>query len=241
MTTLFLSDPTCTEITVEDPNEAFDDLRDFCDLTRLASTGVLSRITLNTTPTVATTVSSTTTATPAPDKPPPSRRGLVPTSALLDLPLLARLRQAAKLAPRQFARLVELHLLSRIPPSHRQSTARLTRRGRATDENDRAYYWWRLLVKQRIYRKHRDQLMQLDRLERVDKLEETVGTLLGDYERLLRALQGGEGREGAESGGAGGAGGERRERAKRKVVEEDEDEDGDEDAGERTLAKRPKT
>lgn len=82
--------------------------------------------------------------------------------------------------------------------------------------------------------------MQLDRLERVDKLEETVGTLQGDYERLLRALQGREG--GVEGAGVGvgvgvANGGERRERAKRKVVEEDDDDDVEET----TLAKRPKT
>lgn len=81
--------------------------------------------------------------------------------------------------------------------------------------------------------------MQLDRLERIDKLEETVGTLQGDYERLLRALQGrgvGDG-EGEGSAGAG----EKRERPKRKVVDEDEDEDDEVGDGEATLAKRPKT
>lgn len=65
--------------------------------------------------------------------------------------------------------------------------------------------------------------MQLERAERIDKVEQTVGELVGDYERLLRAM---EGKRGEGEG--------RRERAKRKIVlEGDEDED---DENERSVA-----
>lgn len=208
MVKTFRASPTCTEITVEDPNEAFDDLRDYCDYKYLLDNGTFAKISLK---------------TDIDHKLSARKIGVrVPTSKLLDMPLLENLRQRNKIAPRQFARLVELHLLTKIAPHNRQAgTARLTQRGRATDPNDRAFYYWRLLVKQRVYKKNKDVLIQLDRRERIDKVEQTVGEVAGDYERLLRGME-------KWAGGEAGAGSERRDRAKRKVVDEDED-DGDED------------
>lgn len=213
MYSTFYSSPNTTEITVEDPNEAFDDLRDYCDYTRLLTNGTFSKIKLHTSIPPALTS---------------KRIGVrVPTSSLLDLPLLETLRQKNKIAPRQWARLVELYLLSTIPPHNRQAgTSRLTQRAKASDEGDRAYYYWRLLVKQRVYKRNKDQLMQLDKADRIDKVEETVGDLVGDYERLLRGLEARKTGNGGEGVGNGRA--ERRDRAKRKVVDEDEDEDEDE-------------
>lgn len=237
----FLSSPIITEITVEDPSEAFDDLRDYCDYTRLLANKTLSQITLNTS--LAPALTS-------------KRIGVrVPTSQLLDLPLLETLRRRNKLAPRQFYRLVELHLFSRIPPHTRQAgVARLTQRGKSSNDDDRAFYYWRLLVKQRVYRQNKDVLMQLERAERIDKVEQTVGELVGDYERLLRALEGkrgeGEGRrgrakrkvvldeadvdedddEGYEDSDAGNIGGIRESKRRKVVNEDDEDNEGDEDS-----------
>ena len=210
MVKAFLADPTSLEISVEDPNEAFDDLRDYCDFARLAANGTFDKIRLNATLDAKTA----------------ARRmgGRVPTAKLLDLPLLNSLRLQSKVAERQFFRLVEMHLLSKIPPHIRQSgTARLTQRGKAKDEGDRAYYYWRLLVKQRIYRRNKDVLSQLDRLERIDKLEETLGGQQGDYERLLRNIVE-RASAGEESNGKGS--GARRDRGKRKIVDEDEDDEG---------------
>ncbi|MCJ1436369.1 histone acetyltransferase 1 [Xylographa pallens] len=217
---IFLADPACTEITVEDPNEAFDDLRDYCDHARLLANGTLAQIKLRT------NLDPKATA---------KRIGVrVPSAKLLDKPLLRSLRLKNKLAPRQFDRLVELHLLSQIPAHNRQAgTARLTQRAKATDEGDRAYYYWRLLVKQRIYKKNKDVLMQLDRAERIDKVEEALGEQGGDYERLLRGMEG-------KSEGNGELG-VRRERGKRKVVDEDEDADEDEDVEDNREAKRTRT
>jgi len=209
MVKTFLPDPNVTEITVEDPNEAFDDLRDYCDYKRLLQNGTLAKFTLK--PDIDPRLSQ-------------KRIGVrVPTSKLLDIPLLEKLRKQNKIAPRQFARLVEIHLLSKIKPHSRQSgTARLTRRGNSTDPDDKAFYYWRLLVKQRIYKKNKDVLVQLDRAERIDKVEQAVGEQAGDYERLLRGMEKWE----RGGGGGDGAAGERRDRGKRKVVlEDDEDEE----------------
>ena len=207
MVKVFLADPTCLEITVEDPNEAFDDLRDYCDYNRLRNNGTLSKISLK---------------TDIDPKLSQKRAGVrVPTSKLLDVPLLERIRKENKIAPRQFYRLAEMYLLSRIAPHARQAgTARLTQRGRSSNLDDRTYYYWRLLVKQRIYKKNKDVLIQLDRAERVDKVEQTVGEQAGDFERLLRGM---ENWDGGESGGSS----ERKDRGKRKVIADDEDEDED--------------
>lgn len=208
MVATFLPDPNITEITVEDPNEAFDDLRDYCDYKRLSENGTLSKIAL--TPNIDPKLSQ-------------KRIGVrVPTSKLLDMPLLEKLRKQNKIAPRQFARLVEIHLLSKIKPHSRQAgTARLTRRGNSTDPDDKAFYYWRLLVKQRIYKKNKDVLVQLDRGERIDKVEQALGEQAGDYERLLRGME----KWDVAGGGGDGAVSERREKGKRKVVDEDEDEE----------------
>ena len=208
MVKVFLADPTCLEITVEDPNEAFDDLRDYCDYNRLRNNGTLAKISLK---------------TDIDPKLSQKRPGVrVPTSKLLDVPLLERIRKENKIAPRQFHRLVEMCLLSRIAPHARQAgTARLTQRGRSSNPDDKAFYYWRLLVKQRIYKKNKDVLIQLDRAERVDKVEQTVGEQAGDFERLLRGM---EKWDGVDSGGSSGRIG----RGKRKVIADDDDDDEEE-------------
>ncbi|KAL8998651.1 MAG: hypothetical protein Q9169_002311 [Polycauliona sp. 2 TL-2023] len=226
--THFLHHPLCTELTIEDPNEAFDDLRDYCDYNHLLSS------------------SPTFTNLSLPSSLPSSlftkRAGIrVPTSQLLPLAALSSLRKQYKLAPRQFARLTEMHLLSTIPPFIRASgVQRLTQKARAKGEDDRRWYYWRLLVKQRVYKRNRDVLAQLERVERVEKCEETVGEVVGEYERLLRRMGekgGGEGRgedeEEEDGDGVGEREGDgdgekvglgRRERGKRKVVMEEESE-----------------
>lgn len=213
MIATFLADRACMEITVEDPNESFDDLRDFCDYKRLQNELKFSSLKLNTDLEPKATI---------------RRIGVrVPTSRIIDKSLLKTLRQKTKLAPRQFDRLVELHLLSQIPVHNRQSgTARLTQKAKSTDVGDRMFYYWRLLVKQRVYKQNRDVLIQFDRTERIDKVEQTVGEVAGDYERLLRAMSGAGGEGGEENG-------EQKERgqreSKRKVIEDDDDDDGDND------------
>ncbi|KAL8939118.1 MAG: hypothetical protein Q9216_003531 [Gyalolechia sp. 2 TL-2023] len=214
----FLSSPHISEITVEDPNEAFDDLRDYCDYARLTANGTFAQIHL---------------AQSLPATLFQKRIGVrVPTGQLLDLPLLHNLRIKNKIAPRQFARLVEMYLLSCLPLATRQSgTARLTQRARSQNESDRQWYYWRLLVKQRVYKRNRDVLMQLDRVERVEKVEETMGEQVGDYERLLRKM--------GERGMA------RKTKMKKKKgrveeVEEEEEEEGNEVRDEAGKGKRKK-
>ena len=93
-------------------------------------------------------------------------------------------------------------------------------------------------MKQRVYKKNKDVLMQLERGERIDKVEQTVGEVAGDYERLLRGLEG-MSKNGNGNGVASvEGGGERRERGKRKVVVDEEDEEDEDGGGEREAKRR---
>ena len=210
-----LKSSTCTEITVEDPSEAFDDLRDYRDYARLKQLGVLPRIHLNADIDVKLTA---------------SKVGVrVPTSHLLDTTLLESLRREHKIAPRQFYRLVEMYLFHQIP-SHTRSTGtnRLVQRARATNKDDRTYYYWRMLVKQRVYKQNKDMLIQVDRAERIDKVEQAVGDIAGDYERLLRGMskwQDDEKKSSHANGNAEGSSIPRRDRPKRKILDDDDDEE----------------
>ncbi|OAX80431.1 hypothetical protein ACJ72_05234 [Emergomyces africanus] len=217
-----LTDPTLYELTVEDPNEAFDYLRDTNDYQTLVPEFLKLEITINTNPYLPhddnanATKNSDTKNTRRFLRP-----RLMPTSSLIPTSTLHNLRTRYKIAPVQFAHLVEMYLLSQIPASHRGSgmgtgtvgsgaglgtagthtTARLlVQKWRAPNEHDRRYYWWRMLVKQRLYKHHRDLLIQLDRQERLEKLEETVGNVEEGYDGLLKAFQRKETRKGTASG-----------------------------------------
>ena len=231
-----LSDPTIYELTVEDPNEAFDALRDTNDYHTLRPEFVKRGVSIN----------------PSPYTNDPGRRRprLVPTSLLIPTDLLQELRTKYKIAPVQFAHILEMFLLSQIPESHRGSknpnmSRLIVQKSRAPNENDRKYYWWRMLVKQRLYKRHRDTLIQLDKGERVQKLDETLQNVEEGYENLLKAFgareESGKGEEqqgeeegpNADANGVAQEGMGRRsgERSKRKYVvfeaDDDEDDEGD--------------
>ena len=211
-----------------------------CDFARLTANGTFEQINLNT------DVDAKLTAR--------RPRARLPTAKLINSALLAKLRTENKLAPRQFSRLIELYLLSQIPASNREP-ARLIRKGAASNRDDRAFYYWRLLVKQRVYKQHRDVLAQMELGERVEKLEETLEVQWRDYERLLLKMGEKAAKEGFADEQDGDGAGEPMDlatdgtadaasggRAKRKVIDDDEDEEAAADVGEGQMAaKKPKT
>lgn len=81
-----------------------------------------------------------------------------------------------------------MQLLSAIP-SHNRQKARTTRKDKASDLNDRAYYFWRLVVKQRLYKHNLDQLAQLEPEERVEKLDQALSGVESDYVRILEEVE----------------------------------------------------
>jgi histone acetyltransferase 1 len=118
-----------------------------------------------------------------------------------------------------------MQTLSRIPPTNR-SRNRITRRERATNEHDKAYFFWRLYAKERIFNHNRDPLMQLDLEERPEKVEGALDSVLEGYVSMLEKLEAKE--KGVET--VGGA--SKRAAKKRKVIDDDEDDDGWEDEAE---------
>ena len=169
----YLEAPQTVEITVEDPNEAFDDLRDLNDLIRIRKllADTPDRIKINT-------------STKIP------RKGVVPTGKIVDLAVIDKMRTELKIAPRQMSRLVEMYLLAKISPSVRLTLHDIPKLKKTSElEGEKhKYHLWQLLVKQRLYKHNRDQLAQLDLVERIDKLDQALAGVEADYARLLRAI-----------------------------------------------------
>ncbi|PYH44249.1 histone acetyltransferase catalytic subunit HAT1 [Aspergillus saccharolyticus JOP 1030-1] len=238
-----ISDPTISELTVEDPNEAFDALRDTADYHILRPEFQKHALNINPDPY----------GVPA-RKPRPRR---VPTSALIPTKLLHEIRSSFKIDSTQFAHILEMYLLNQIPLKKRSAggtnMARLlVKKHNADDPDDRRYYWWRMLTKQRLYKRSRDLLIQLDSSDRIEKLEETVTNVEEGYEALLKAFNAREDELKAREEELGDAataestvvldessGSSREQRNKRKLTVED---DEDEEEGEETESpnKRPK-
>ncbi|KOS17852.1 Histone acetyltransferase type B catalytic subunit [Escovopsis weberi] len=160
--------PQTHEFTVENPNEAFDDLRDYCDLAFLRKMPEFQALRLD------------------PDVVVP-KRGLVPP-LIAGQQKLDEIRLKAKIAPRQFARVLEMHLMSQLPDSVRP-TMSLDDDDRPdpSDEDKKLERSWQLVAKQRLYRHNKDVLAQISLRERKEKLHETLGGVELEYARLLAA------------------------------------------------------
>ncbi|KAF2026925.1 histone acetyltransferase type B [Setomelanomma holmii] len=196
--------PFIFEIPVEDPSEAFDAMRDYSDIVYLRTLPAFQSLSL------------------ASNLPAESLRkdSPIPRNQILGNGVdLEKLRRETKIVYRQFYRMVELHLLSTIPSSNR-SRARITRKSKASNENDRKYYFWRLALKHRIYGQNADALDQMDVSEKVEKLEAAVDNQQEEYEERLEGLEkrasfaAGVG----SSNGAGAA-----SKRKRAIIDEEDD------------------
>lgn len=201
------------EFTVEDPNEAFDDLRDLCDLLALRGhVPEFAALRINT------DIPADKLATSLP----------IPTDLIVPGAVRESIMKQTKLMQRQFDRLVEMHTLSFIPQLNR-SRNRITRKEKCSNAHDKAYYFWRLYAKQRLYIFNRDQLIQLERNERVEKLEAALDGVQEGYVKMLEKIEAREGGEPNGSAAVEGASAPLKVR-KRKVVSEEEDDDEEEDS-----------
>ncbi|KAK4561609.1 histone acetyltransferase 1 [Recurvomyces mirabilis] len=204
------------EFTVEDPNEAFDDLRDICDLRHLrAKIPEFNALRLN--------IELKPTDLPATSD--------IPLDLILSLTPETRtqLQRKTKLTDRQLNRLIEMHTLSFIPVSHR-SRSRITRKLKASNEFDRAFYLWRLMAKQRLYLHNRDLLAQVERAERVEKLEGVLEGVVEGYVALLERVEKMGGRsEDADGESEAREGVAVKSKGRKRRVVDDEDEEEEED------------
>lgn len=209
-----LTDSTVPELTVEDPSEEFDVLRDMNDWKVLEPKFSAAGIRINTTPF---------------DPTQKRRITRLPTAKLLPVETLRSIRSSTKIAPRQFARQLEMYLLSLVPFSHRAAgganlTKLLIQKSKTSDPNDKFYYWWRLILKQRIFKKNRDILLQLDSNERHSRVDEAARAQEDEYEKLLLLFAASKAKETLKNGN-----GEMTEEPgvrnrKRKIVIDEEDE-----------------
>jgi histone acetyltransferase 1 len=205
ITNAALADASVYQFTVEDPNEAFDALRDMIDLGRFRSNAAFHGLTLP---------GSLPAESLSPDAP-------IPTHLLLPQHTLRHLAFVTKTAPRQFARVLEIHLLSQIPKLNR-SMSRQTRGASAPGEQDRRFYFWRLWVKARLADRNWDLLKDMEQDERVEKIEEACKSVLDEYEGLLEMAS----RRGVLSVEPSASGsGEGAKMKKRRIVVDDDDEE----------------
>ena len=127
-----------------------------------------------------------------------------------------------------------------------------TQKSRLQNEHDRRYYWWRMLVKQRLYKRHRDMLIQIDKDERVVKLDETLQNVEEGYDVLLKAFDeraskvsgNGKGKEGEgddnEDGNEASASATKKRSKRKFTVEDDDDEMEDVQPAKDRAGKKPK-
>lgn len=165
----YVQDSRTIEITVEDPNEAFDDLRDLNDLARLRNDTEFTDLRINTE-----FVSS--------------KKERVPGN-IIDVLQLEKLRKKFKIAPRQFSRLVEMQLMSSLTGKIRNNATGQAFKNKSTCNNNYEYRLWKLLIKARLFHHNRDALIQLDYADRIEKLDETLWNVERDYERLIMAFE----------------------------------------------------
>ncbi|EFY98832.1 histone acetyl transferase HAT1 [Metarhizium robertsii] len=187
------------EFTVENPNEAFDDLRDVCDLTFLKTIPDFVELKLDSSVTIP-------------------KKGPVP-NLVVGGDKLEEIRLNAKIAPRQFHRVLEMYLMSQLPSSVRPSMALDDDRPAPTQADKHLERLWQLIVKQRLYRHNREALSQIEQAERIDKLQETLTGVELEYARILAAYE----------RAAGHGLGPSQSNGKRKL---------DDDAGEKTASKK---
>lgn len=159
--------PQTHEFTVENPNEAFDDLRDVCDLTFLRSLPEFDALALDTSVSIP-------------------ESGVMPP-LVVGADALESIRLKAKIAPRQFARVVEMHLMSKLPVSVLPTLDLDAVVPAPTKTDKHQERIWQLIVKQRLYRHNRDVLSQIEPVERIEKLSETLTSVELEYARLLAA------------------------------------------------------
>ncbi|KAG6379181.1 acyl-CoA N-acyltransferase [Boletus reticuloceps] len=171
-----LSQAGVSELTVEDPAEAFEDLRDRNDLRMLLANEQLMNEGFG-------TQSATASHGGGRVQKARSRLRAVPQSASgstksrgkmgppVDRAWSEKWRKDLKIAGRQFHRLVEILIMLHLDPTDIQGM--------------RAF---RLHVKERLYRFNFEILAQMEKEERLQKLEETFQNVQEDYKRLLAMI-----------------------------------------------------
>ncbi|KAJ3552859.1 hypothetical protein NM688_g3931 [Phlebia brevispora] len=158
------SRPDIVELTVEDPAEAFEDLRDRCDLTMLLNHETFMREAFG----EEAEGHSVGRPNKGKEKAKEKRGKMGPP---FDKAWLEKWRKELKIASRQFHRLAEMLQWRRL-----------------NKQDARQMKDFRLQVKERLYRFNFELLMQLEKPDRKIKLKETFLNVCKDYERIMAPL-----------------------------------------------------
>ena len=162
------------EFTVEDPNEAFDDLRDVCDMRFLRdNVPEFRKLRIDT-------------SVGIPKKGPfPKEKFIVGGENLEEI------RRKTKIAHRQFYRLLELHLMSQLPDTVRPSMIIPDddiKPPNPTAADLHHQKLWQLLTKERLYRHNKQHLGEFEPEERIQKLAETCSVVELGNARILALI-----------------------------------------------------
>lgn len=168
--------PLISELTVEDPAEAFEDLRDRNDLRMLLANENFMKEGFGNEAVSHGGGKVRKRKTRARANPMGASSGMVKGTGKMGPPIdkawAETFRTQLKVAGRQWQRLMEMLILMHLNPTDTQAA--------------RAY---RLQVKERLYRFNFEILAQLDKEERLEKLEETFQSLREDYLRILEMIK----------------------------------------------------
>ncbi|KAJ3568423.1 hypothetical protein NP233_g5719 [Leucocoprinus birnbaumii] len=165
-----LSKPNIAELTVEDPAEAFEDLRDKNDMEMLQNHEQFISEAYGSLKSAGGRVGGVGRAGRSGRGGGALVKGKIGPPA--DKTWVEKWRKDLKIAGRQFHRLIEMLILLRLDP-----------------RDPKALKAYRLQVKERLYRFNFEVLMQLDKQERLEKLEETFQSVCDDYARILGLLK----------------------------------------------------
>lgn len=160
------------ELTVEDPTDEFDWLRDMHDYEFLLQYPEFAALSL-------------------PESIPVEKfrpEAKIPLNDIVPLDKLKELRLKSRIVKRQFDRMVEMHLLAQIPSVSR-TRSRIARGAQCSNPNDRKYFYWCTYLKDRLYKKNSDVLIQIPDVDRPAKLQEVVEAVQGEYEERFDALK----------------------------------------------------
>ncbi|KAG2348428.1 histone acetyltransferase type B catalytic subunit [Suillus weaverae] len=168
--------PLISELTVEDPAEAFEDLRDRNDLRMLLANENFMKEGFSNEAVSHGGGKVQKRKTRARANPMGASSGMVKGTGKMGPPIdkawSETFRTQLKMAGRQWQRLMEMLILMHLNPTDIQAA--------------RAY---RLQVKERLYRFNFEILAQLEKEERLEKLEETFQSLREDYLRILEMIK----------------------------------------------------
>ncbi|KIO04034.1 hypothetical protein M404DRAFT_15569 [Pisolithus tinctorius Marx 270] len=170
-----LSCPAVSELTVEDPAEAFEDLRDRNDLRMLLAHEQFIREGFGDSGVTGSQGGGRVSKGKSRARTqvvPLGSKGKGKMGPPVDRAWAENWRKDLKIASRQFHRLVEMLILLHL------------------DSADvRAERAFRLQVKERLYRFNFEVLAQLEKEERLEKLEETFQSVRDDYQRILAMVR----------------------------------------------------